>query len=281
MYIIAEIGINHNGDLKLARDMISEAKACGASAVKFQKRDIETVYKRSVLDSPRDTPPGILAKAPQGTRTQREQKNALEFTWDEYDEIDRHCKTVQIEWFASAWDVDSLYFMEQYNPPYHKIASAMLTNIPFVCEVAKLNRKVIMSTAASNMMEIREAVNVLRRYRTEHMLMHCVAIYPCPQEKANLQRIHTLKSLFNCEVGYSSHESSIHGCRDAISQGARFIELHFTLDRGAYGSDQSTSIEPKGLREVADHAVAHEKLNRVPSYEVAPEEIETMKKLRG
>ena len=279
MYLIAEIGINHNGDLKLAKDMISEAKHCGANAVKFQKRDVKTVFAK-IYNNTRDTPPGELVKLMQGGETQWQQKQALEFTWDEYDEIDRHCKTVGIDWFASAWDIDSLLFIEQYKPPYHKIASAMLTHIPFVVEVAKLNRKVIMSTAGSTYDEIRKSVNILRKYRTEFMLMHCVSEYPCPLDKCNLQRIHTLKSLFSCEVGYSSHESSVDGARDAISQGVRFIEVHFTLDRAMYGSDQASSLEPKGLREIAQHGKAHELLNLVPSYQVSPAEEKFMKKMR-
>ena len=279
MYLIAEIGINHNGDLKLAKDMISEAKHCGANAVKFQKRDVKTVYAK-VYNDLRETPPGELVKLMQGGETQWQQKQALELTWDEYDEIDRHCKIVNIDWFASAWDTDSLWFIEQYKPPYHKVASAIVTHIPFVVEVAKLGRQIIMSTAGSTYDEIRKAVNILRKYKVEHMLMHCVAIYPCPLEKCNLQRIHTLKSLFNCEVGYSSHESSVDGARDAISQGAGFIEVHFTLDRAMYGSDQAASLEPKGLREIAQHGRAHERLNLVSSNEVDPKEMECMKKLR-
>ena len=146
MYIIAEIGINANGDLKLAKDMISEARNCGADAVKFQKRSVDIVYTPEFLDSPRETPPGVLAKLPYGGITQREQKDALEFSWDEYDQIDEHCRLVGIDWFASAWDADSLWFLEQYQPPYHKIASPMVTHLSFLAEVAKVHRPVIMST---------------------------------------------------------------------------------------------------------------------------------------
>ena len=196
MYIVAEGGINHNGDLQLCKDMISMAKNCGANAFKLQKRSINTVYTQEFLDSHRETPPGILKKLPNGGTTQREQKIALEFTWDDYDEIDRHCKTVGIDWFGSAWDLDSLWFLEQYNPPYHKIASPMVTNLEFIGEVAKLKRPVIMSTGMSYADNVRQAIDIFERHNVhvQLILMHCVSIYPCDPKLCNLMEIKWLKS---------------------------------------------------------------------------------------
>lgn len=280
MHIIAEIGINHNGDLQLAKDMISEAKACGADAVKFQKRDINTVYTPEFLDSHRDTPPGVLKKLPNGGTTQREQKTALEFGWDEYDEIDRHCKAVDIEWFASAWDVESLFFLESYHPPYHKIASPMLTHLNFVAEVAKTGRRVIMSTGMSNGKEVADALHVLRNNGGKNpVLMHCVSIYPCPPKLTNLMEIQTLVES-GYEVGYSGHESGTTPTLVAMALGARYIERHFTLDRAMYGSDQSSSLEPAGLRRICECARVIEDCLLTPAARPHPEELENAKKLR-
>ena len=279
MYIIAEIGINHNGSIQLAKDLISEAKQCGANAVKFQKRDIDTVYTADFLKSPRITPPGVMAKLPNGGTTQREQKKALEFGWDEYDEIDRHCKFVGIEWSASAWDLDSLWFIENYAPPWHKIASPMLTNLEFVNEVAKLHRKTLISTGMSYAEDVRQALDIFRRHSTEIVLMHCVSIYPTPPKLCNLMEIQALAA-HGYTVGYSGHESGTTPTLVAMAMGARYIERHFTLDRSMYGSDQSASLEPDGFRRICGAARVVEDCLTTPSYEVHPQELENAKKMR-
>jgi len=279
MYIIAEIGINANGDLKLAKDMISEARNCGADAVKFQKRSVDIVYTPEFLDSPRETPPGVLAKLPYGGITQREQKDALEFSWDEYDQIDEHCRLVGIDWFASAWDADSLWFLEQYQPPYHKIASPMVTHLSFLAEVAKVHRPVIMSTGMCTGQDTHRAIELFSRAGIELVLMHCVSIYPCPPRLCNLLEIQALKE-HGYKVGYSGHESGIIPTLAAIVLGATFIERHFTLDRSMYGSDQSASMEPPGLKRIAEAShVIEECMLRQPQ-EVQPQEAINAVKMR-
>ena len=280
MYIIAEIGINHNGDINLAKDMISQAKACGADAVKLQKRDINTVYTPEFLDSPRETPPGVLKKLPNGGTTQREQKAALEFSWDEYDEIDRHCKAVDIEWFGSAWDVESLFFLESYHPPFHKIASPMITSHNFVAEVAKMKRAIIMSTGMSTGKQITDALSVIRNNGWfDIILMHCVSIYPCPPKLTNLMEIQALSD-YGYQVGYSGHESGTTPTLVAMALGARYIERHFTIDRSMYGSDQSASLEPAGLRRICECARVIEDCLLTPAARPHPQEMENAKKLR-
>lgn len=280
MYIIAEIGINANGDLKLAKDMISEAKACGADAVKFQKRSIDIVYTPEFLDSPRETTAGVLAKLPYGGKTQREQKVALEFTWDEYDEIDRHCKTVGIDWFGSAWDVESLHFLEMYRPKYHKIASPMVTNLAFVHEVAKLKRRVIMSTGMSMPADIHQALEIIKRSGQQPILMHCVSEYPTDPGHTYLMEISALKD-YGYEVGYSGHESGTTPTIAAVGVGATYIERHFTLDRAMYGSDQPASLEPDGFRRIAACSrIAEMCLQYRPEGHVTDQEMENASKMR-
>jgi len=295
MYIIAEIGINANGDLKLAKDMISEARNCGADACKFQKRSVDIVYTQEFLDSPRETPPGVLAKLPYGGTTQREQKHALEFSWDEYDQIDAHCRTVGIDWFGSAWDVDSLDFLEMYHPPFHKIASPMVTNLPFVRQVARLGRPVIMSTGMSYPQDIKRALDVLSYPSSkgislapnspkiipgELVLMHCVSEYPVAPDQTFLMEIQALAD-YGYTVGYSGHESGTTPTIAAVGVGATYIERHFTLDRASYGSDQAASLEPDGFRRIAGCArIAEECLRYRPEEHLTAREIENAMKLR-
>ena len=238
VFIVAEIGINHNGDVELAKKMIDVAKNVGCDAVKFQKRTIEKVYSKEVLDSPRDSPWG---------KTTREQKLGIEFGQREYDEIDRYCFLHDMEWYASAWDVDSQKFLRQYNLKHNKIASAMLTHHKLLETVAEEKKPTFISTGMSTMDEIRKAVEIFKKYDCPFELMHCNSAYPMDVSEANLLCIPALKKEFNCNVGYSGHEVAGYlVCLSAVLLGATSIERHMSLDRTLYGSDQVASLEPLG-----------------------------------
>ena len=245
VFIVAEIGINHNGDVELAKKMIDVAKNAGCDAVKFQKRTIEKVYSKEVLDSPRDSPWG---------KTTREQKLGIEFGQREYDEIDKYCFLHDMEWYASAWDVDSQKFLRQYNLKHNKIASAMLTNYKLLETVAEEKKLTFISTGMSTMDEVRKAVEIFKKYDCPFELMHCNSAYPMDVSEANLLCIPTLKKEFNCNVGYSGHEVAGYLiCVSAVLLGATSIERHMSLDRTLYGSDQVASLEPLGwIRLVRD-----------------------------
>lgn len=237
-YVIAEVGINHNGSLDIARDLIDMAIASGCDAVKFQKRTIDVVYPPDVLDAPRESPWGT---------TQREQKEGLEFGKEEYDEIDRYCRQREIDWFGSAWDEQSLDFLASYDPPHHKVASAMLTNEGFVEAVASLNTHTYISTGMSEWTHVDRAVEIFRSAGTPFTLMHTVATYPMPDEQANIAAMLALKERYDCPVGYSSHEVGLICSMLAAALGATALERHITLDRAMYGSDQAASLERPGL----------------------------------
>ena len=238
VFIVAEIGINHNGDVELAKKMIDVAKNVGCDAVKFQKRTIEKVYSKEVLDSPRDSPWG---------KTTREQKLGIEFGCREYDEIDRYCFLHDMEWYASAWDVDSQKFLRQYNLKHNKIASAMLTDYKLLETVAEEKKLTFISTGMSTMDEVRKAVEIFKKYDCPFELMHCNSAYPMDVSEANLLCIPALKKEFNCNVGYSGHEVAGYlVCVSAVLLGATSIERHMSLDRTLYGSDQVASLEPLG-----------------------------------
>ena len=245
VFIVAEIGINHNGDVELAKKMIDVAKNAGCDAVKFQKRTIEKVYSKEVLDSPRDSPWG---------KTTREQKLGIEFGQREYDEIDRYCFLHDMEWYASAWDVDSQKFLRQYNLKHNKIASAMLTDHKLLETVAEEKKLTFISTGMSTMDEVRKAVEIFKKYDCPIELMDCNSAYPMDVSEANLLCIPALKKEFNCNVGYSGHEVAGYlVCVSAVLLGATSIERHMSLDRTLYGSDQVASLEPLGwIRLVRD-----------------------------
>jgi N-acetylneuraminate synthase len=240
-FIIAEIGINHNGDINIAKDLILLAKNCKCDAVKFQKRTIEIVYSKEELDKPRESPWG---------KTQRAQKEGLEFSKKDYDEINNFCKINNIIWFASAWDIPSLVFLDQYNLQYNKIASAMITHKDFLTEVAKRKKYTFISTGMSEYKTIDSAVQIFKDNKCEFELMHTVSAYPCPEEQLNLHLIQDLKNKYMCNVGYSGHEASVSPSVIAACLGATSIERHITLDRSMYGSDQAASLEKKGLEEL-------------------------------
>ena len=238
-FIIAEIGINHNGDIDIAKQLIDMAKNCDCDAVKFQKRTIDIVYSKEFLDSPRESPWGT---------TQRAQKEALEFGKEEYDIIDNYCKQRKIDWFASSWDIESQMFLRQYNLKYNKVASPMLTNIPLLNVIAKEGRHTFISTGMSTYDDIDKAVNLFRKHECPFTLMHCQSTYPTPEEDLNLLCIKTLRERYNCDVGYSGHELSPMPSIVAAALGAVAIERHITLERAMYGSDQAASLGLRGLQ---------------------------------
>jgi N-acetylneuraminate synthase len=241
MYFIAEIGINHNGDIKIAKQLIERAKKIGCDAVKFQKRDISTVYSENELKKERQSPWG---------NTNREQKEGLEFGKAEYDVINEYCKELGIDWTASAWDSNSLKFIEEYKPKFHKIASAFITNLEFLEQVALLHRITLISTGMSTMQDVEKAVSIFKKYNTPFILLHTVSTYPSPENTLNLRMINTLETKFGVNVGYSGHESSMSPTLTAIALGARVIERHITLDRAMYGTDQSASLEINGFEKL-------------------------------
>ena len=239
IFIIGEIGINHNGDLEIAKNMIDIAKEAGCGAVKFQKRTIDLVYTQEILDSPRESPWGT---------TQREQKEGLEFDRDEYGAIDAYCRNKGVEWFASAWDVDSQKFLRQYDLKYNKIASPMLVSKSLLQEVASEKKHTFISTGMSELDDIDRAVKIFEDAKCPYELMHCVSTYPMQDEDANLKCIQTLRERYKCDIGYSGHEVGMAVSYAAAALGITSLERHITLDRAMYGSDQSASIEPSGLR---------------------------------
>ncbi len=240
VYCIAEIGINHNGDLDIAKKLIDVAANAGADAVKFQKRDIDSVYTQEFLEGPRESQWGT---------TQREQKMGLEFGEEEYAIIDAYCKEKNIDWFASAWDMKSIEFLDNFDLKYHKIASAMIVDHEFLNAIAKRGLHTFISTGMTDEKMIDDAVKIFRNHECSFELMHCISTYPMLSEDANLNCIHTLKEKYNCNVGYSGHESGgLAISYAAAGMGISSLERHITLDRSMYGSDQSASIEPSGFQ---------------------------------
>jgi len=252
IFIIAELGINHNGDIQIAKKLIDVAAFAGCDAVKFQKRTINKVYTKDFLDSPRESPWGT---------TQRAQKEGLEFNNKEYNEINRYCKEKGIEWFASAWDVDSQLFLRNYNLKHNKIASAMLTHMDLLKIVAEEKKYTFISTGMSTLKEIDRAVEIFKKHNCPFELMHCNSVYPMKNADANLRVIEVLRKRYKTKVGYSGHEIGLQISIAAVSIGATSIERHITLDRAMYGSDQAASLEPTGLiRLVRDIRVIEESI---------------------
>ena len=272
-FLIAEIGINHNGDIEIAKKLISTAKNSGFDSVKFQKRTIDLVYSKEILDQHRESPWGT---------TQREQKEGLELKQKDYEEIDIYCKKINIEWFASAWDVESLKFLDNFNCKYQKIASAMIIDLDFLKEVAKRKKHTFISTGMSTKADIDNAVNIFKSYNCSFELMHCVSTYPMKVEDANLSTIDELKKTYQCNVGYSGHENGAVVSLAALMFNISSLERHITLDRSMYGSDQGASLEPEGMNFLTSGiekfltAVGEPKLGNITK-----EEIPIAKKLRA
>ena len=236
-YIIAEIGINHNGDLNIAKQLIDIAKVAGCDSVKFQKRNPDVCVPEHQKSVVRDTPWGRM--------TYLDYKYKVEFDKEEYDEIDRYCKDKDIEWSASPWDLDSLEFLMGYDIPYIKIPSAMLTNVELLKASSLTGKKIILSTGMSTIEEIDKAVGIISG--CDYELLHCNSAYPAPNEDLNLNCIKTLKDRYKCEVGYSGHEFGLTTTIASVALGASIVERHITLDRTMWGTDQLCSVEPQGL----------------------------------
>ena len=243
-FMIAEIGINHNGSVKLAKKLIDLAKKYNFDCVKFQKRDPDICVPDFQKEIMRETPWGMM--------TYLDYKKKIEFGKKEFDEIDIYCKKKKIKWFASAWDINSQKFLRRYKSKYNKIASAMITNIPFLKLVASEKRKTFISTGMTKIKDIETAVKIFRKQKCPFTLLHCVSTYPCPEETLNLNVIRTLAKKFKCEVGYSGHEGTVSPTIMAWFLGANVIERHITLDRTMWGTDQAASLGEEGIRNLTN-----------------------------
>jgi len=272
IFIIAEIGINHNGDLSIAKKLVDVAVDAGCDAVKFQKRDINLVYSKEMLDSPRESPWGS---------TQRDQKMGLEFGEHEFREIDSYCKSKSIEWFASAWDINSQYFLRQFDCKFNKVASAMIVNEELLKAIAEEKKHTFLSTGMTTYEDIQKAIDIFNQADCSFELMHTVSTYPMKDEDANLKMINTLRKKFGCNVGYSGHEVGLAVSYAAAALGISSLERHITLDRAMYGSDQSASVEPSGLRQLVGAVRKIELAMGNGNKRMLEEEITIAKKLRA
>lgn len=271
-FICAEIGINHNGDMELAKKLIDVAVIAGCDAVKFQKRTVDIVYTKEYLDGPRKSPWGD---------TQRAQKEGLEFGKNQYDEIDKYCKAKGIEWYASAWDTESQKFLQQYDCKYNKVASAMLTNDALLEIIASEKKYTFIATGMSTYDEVDHAVEIFKNAGCPYEIMHCNSTYPMPDADANLNLIQKMKERYGCNVGYSGHEAGTLVSTAAVAAGATSIERHITLDRTMYGSDQKASIEPDELIKLVKDIRLVEKVMGNGEKILTTAEEEVKKKLRG
>ncbi len=238
-YIIAEIGINHNGSVEIAKKLIDAAVTAGCDAVKFQKRTPEICVPKDQWDKIRETP--------WGTITYIEYKHKIEFGAEEYAQIDAYCKEKKIDWFASCWDEPSVDFMEQFDPVMYKMASASLTDLPLLDKVKATGKPIILSTGMSTMEEITTVVSHLGLENL--MIAHSTSAYPCDPKELNLRMIETLRKLYpTVPIGYSGHETGLATTEAAVALGANFVERHFTLDRAMWGTDHAASVEPEGMK---------------------------------
>ena len=271
-FICAEIGINHNGSIDIAKKLIDVAVRCGCDAVKFQKRNVEMVYTKETLDSSRESPFG---------KTTREQKLGLELSLKQYSMIDKYCKKQKIHWFVSSWDVQSQIEMRKFHTKYNKIASAMLIHKKLLETVAEEKKYTFISTGMSSIKQISDAVKIFRRYKCPFELMHSHSSYPMPEKEANLCVIPFLIKKFKCKVGYSGHETGSYNiCLPAVVLGATSIERHITLDRTMYGSDQAASLEESGLKRLVRDVRILEKILGDGKKRVWKSELPAQKKLR-
>lgn len=272
IFVIAEIGINHNGSLEIAKQLIDAAKDAGADAVKFQKRSIDLVYTKELLDSARESPWGT---------TQRQQKEGLEFGAEQYGEIDTYCREKGIEWFASAWDIESQKFLKQFDLRHNKVASAMLVFEPLLRMIAEEKKRTFISTGMSKASDIDRAVQIFKDAGCPFELMHTISTYPMNDEDANLNRIKTLRERYQCDVGYSGHEAGLAVSYAAAALGITSLERHITLSRAMYGSDQSASVEPSGFRMLVGAVRKIEQAMGDGAMEMNPKEASIAQKLRA
>lgn len=296
-FVVAEIGINHNGSLDIAKQLIDAAVAAGCDAVKFQKRDVETVYTAEELATPRKVDASIIRNALERARTQRRRvlpdealarlavditnttngdlKFALEFGLKEFDDIERYCCERGILWFASAWDGLSAHFMNGFNVPCHKIASACLTHKDLLTRVRSNRKPVILSTGGSTMEQVQKAVDVLGR--EDLIILHCIANYPCKDDEVNLGVIATLQKTFpDIPIGYSGHEAGSLPSLVAVMMGACVVERHITLDKTMPGSDQKASLEPSALVELVQAIPVFERREFSASELIKPGQLDVL-----
>jgi len=271
IFFVAEVGINHNGDMDICKELIDVAADTGCDAVKFQKRDIDQVYTQDFLDSPRESPWG---------KTQRAQKEGLEFSRQQYEEIASHCARKGIEWYASAWDTNSQSFLRLFDCKFNKIASAMIVHHDLLRMVAEEGKHTFISTGMSTYNDIQKAVDIFRDAGCSFELMHTISTYPMLDEDANLRLINTLRDRYQCDVGYSGHEVGLAISYAAAAMGITSLERHITLDRAMYGSDQSASIEPAGLRQLVGAVRKIEKAMGDGEKRIIDAEVSIAQKLR-
>jgi N-acetylneuraminate synthase len=268
-FTIAEIGINHNGDINLAKRLISTAVAAGCDAVKFQKRTVDVVYTADELNKPRESPFGT---------TNGDLKRALEFGLEQYREIDAYCRAVKIQWFASCWDEASVDFIDQFHPPCYKIAAASLTDDALLRHTREKGKPIILSTGMSTLEQIAHAVKLLGPQ--DLILLHTCSAYPSAYEDLNLNVITTLREKFRLPVGYSGHETGLASTVAAVALGACVVERHITMDRAMWGSDQAASLAPSGItRLVRDIRLIEISMGSAEK-RLMPSEVAVMKKLR-
>jgi N-acetylneuraminate synthase len=272
-YIIAEIGINHNGNIEIAKQLIDIAAFAGCDAVKFQKRNPDVCVPEHQKSQIKDTPWGKMSYL--------EYKHRMEFNQEQYDIIDQHCKNKNIVWSASPWDIDSLSFLAQYDIPFIKMPSAMLTNDELMIAACKTNKKIILSTGMSTLEEIDHAIDLLKTHAKSYAILHCNSSYPAALEDINLSCIQTLRYRYGCEVGYSGHEFRLGTSVAAIYLGATIIERHITLDRSMWGSDHLSSVEPQGLLKLVKGIRELEIAYGDGTIGLTDSELEPRKKLRG
>ena len=269
-YVVSEIGINHNGDLEIAKALIKAAKEAGVDAVKFQKRTPELCVPPEQRGQMRETPWGYISYL--------DYRYKVEFDVDDYKEIDRYCKELGITWFASVWDEPSVDFLEQFNPVCYKIPSASLTDHSLLKHLKKNGRPLILSTGMSTIAQIRESVSVVG---TDHLIItHATSTYPCEPEELNLKMVETLRKEFPCPIGYSGHEVGLIPSVIAVAFGACMVERHITLDRAMWGSDQAASVEPNGFERLVKYIRVTEQAVGDGVKKVYESEMSSLKKLR-
>lgn len=270
-YVIAELGINHNGHLPTVLDLMTKAKDAGADAVKFQKRTVELCYSQAELDTPRESPWGT---------TTRQQKNGLELSVGDYDEINRYAQYLGLHWFASCWDATAVDVISQFEPPAYKLHSAAITDKSLIERICQEQVPILVSTGMSTMHEIRRAVNLIQSHGVPLALLHCTSTYPSKTEELNLWCIESLQAGFSVPVGYSGHEVGLQTTVAAVALGACIVERHMTLDRSMYGSDQAASVEPHGFAEMVRDIRVVEAAMGDGRKRVYESEMPVMKKLR-
>ena len=264
-YIIAEIGINHNGNIEIAKKLIDAAKESGANAVKFQKRNLESIYQKEILENP--------TLDSQGTEILLDVLNEIEFKEDEFKKIFDYCQKQQITFLCTPWDIPSVNFLETLNVPAYKIASADLTNFPLIKHISKTKKPIILSTGMSDMDEIEKTVNFVKTLEIDFLLLHCNSTYPSPIDSLNLNLIHMLSEKFQVPIGYSGHESGIISTLTAANMGAVLIERHITLDKTMEGIDQASSLEPSEFIQLVKYIREAELAKGIPEKRMTRGEI--------